>query len=199
MDGGMIYSHVLGIGGDTITQDIHQAFKDYLPRFPINQSMAEEIKKQYGAALWSDKEANEIIILRNPNDAHQTQKIKRLPIMEVTQARVEEILQITLELLSAEPFWMKFNGPLYFSGGGSKLPGLVDLASKVFPERVRVQRCRPLPFDGDQALMMRPELATVFGALAYAHRNEMRAYARRPLVRIRHSLKKMWSDMKLFF
>ncbi len=199
MDGGMIYSHVIGIGGDTITQDILQAFKDHLPRFPINQNMAEEIKKQYGSAFWTDKEAKETLLLRNPNDAHHTQKIKRLPIMQVTQARVEEILDIIYELLNAEPFWPKFNGPMYFSGGGSKLPGLVDLAARIFPDRVRVQRSRALPFDGDQALMQRPELATVFGALAYAHRNEMRAYARRPLVRIRHSLKKMWSDMKLFF
>ncbi|MCS7064137.1 MAG: cell division protein FtsA [Methylacidiphilales bacterium] len=199
MDGGMIYSHVLGIGGDTLTQDIILAFKEHLPRFPINYALAEEIKKQYGAAAWNSAEEKQIITLRNPNDAQHTIKIKRLPIMQITQARMAETLEIILDLLQKEHFWPRFSGPLYFSGGSSKLPGISELASKIFPERIQPQLCRPLPFDGDQKLMHRPELATVFGTLAYAHRNEMRIYARRPLVRIRHSLKKMWADMKLFF
>lgn len=120
--GDIIHTAVLPIGSEHITNDIAIGLRTSI-------EMAESVKIEYGDCSpeqISKREELDLYDLGNPT--HEA--IKKQYVSEIIQARMEEILgKIDQELIK-----IKRNGLLpagaVFTGGGAKLPGLVDLAKK---------------------------------------------------------------------
>lgn len=120
--GDIIHTAILPIGSEHITNDIAIGLRTTI-------EMAEAVKVEYGDCApeqVSKREEIDLYDLGSPT--HEV--VKKQYISEIIQARVEEILnKIDQELLK-----IKRNGLLpagaVFTGGGAKLPGLIDLAKK---------------------------------------------------------------------
>lgn len=118
----LLYISTLPVGAGHITNDIAIGLKTSI-------DVAEKVKLEYGAAMAKDvspkKEINLARISKNEEGS-----IKAQEIAEIIEARMEEIFT----LINKELRRIKRDGMLpagiVLTGGGSKLPGIVDLAKK---------------------------------------------------------------------
>lgn len=120
--GDIIHSAVLPIGSEHITNDIAIGLRTSI-------EMAEAVKIEHGdcaSDTISKREEIDLYDLGNPT--HET--VKKQYVSEIIEARVDEIVnKIDQELIK-----IKRNGLLpagaVFTGGGAKLPGLIEVAKQ---------------------------------------------------------------------
>ncbi len=121
-EGEILHSAILPIGSGSITNDIALGLR-------VSVDVAERIKIEYGGCFsntFSKKE--EIDLYELGTGEHEM--IKRKYLSEIIEARVEEIMQkIDGELRKIQRSGMLPAG-VVFTGGGAKLPGLVDAAKQ---------------------------------------------------------------------
>lgn len=121
-EGEILHSTILPIGSEHITNDIAIGLRTSI-------EVAERVKIEYGdcfANTVSKKE--EIDLYELGASSHEV--IKRKYLSEIIEARVEEIMQkIDNEFRKVQRSGMLPSG-VVFTGGGAKLPGLVDAAKK---------------------------------------------------------------------
>jgi cell division protein FtsA len=121
-EGDVIHTAVLPIGSDHITQDIAIGLR-------ISIDAAEKVKLQYGTALSRDIDKGESIPYEEL-DILEEGEISRKYVAEIIEARAEEIFKkVDHELDRINRSGMLPAGALLV-GGGSKLPGIVDLAKR---------------------------------------------------------------------
>ncbi len=121
-EGDILHTAILPIGAEHITNDIAIGLRTSI-------DIAEAVKVQYGDCAPGQISKREEIDLYEVGAADH-EIVKKQYVSEIIEARVEEILtKIDLELTR-----IKRNGLLpagaVFTGGGAKLPGLVELAKK---------------------------------------------------------------------
>ncbi len=121
-EGDMLHTAVLPIGSEHITNDIAIGLRTSI-------DIAESVKIEHGDCTPQDVSRRDEIDL-NSLGALEHEMVKKQYVSEIIEARVEEILnKINQELVR-----IKRNGLLpagiVFTGGGAKLPGLVDLSKK---------------------------------------------------------------------
>ncbi|EKD42857.1 MAG: hypothetical protein ACD_72C00552G0001 [uncultured bacterium] len=121
-EGEILHTAILPIGSEHITNDIAIGLRTSI-------EVAERIKIEYGdcfANAVSKKE--EIDLYELGSGEHEM--IKRKYLSEIIEARVEEIMQkIDVEFRKVNRSGMLPAG-VVFTGGGSKLPGLLESAKK---------------------------------------------------------------------
>ena len=64
--------------------------------------------------------------------------IPRAQLVRIIRPRVEEILEMVRDRLSASPFAADPRGRVILVGGASQLTGLADLASNILSRQVRI-------------------------------------------------------------
>ncbi|PKL72572.1 cell division protein FtsA [Candidatus Kuenenbacteria bacterium HGW-Kuenenbacteria-1] len=123
-EGDLITCGVLPIGSDHITSDIAIGLR-------ISIDLAEKIKLTYGTALPDQFKKEEKINL-NEFDDNEKEAVSKKYIANIIEARVEEIFR----MINAEFKKINRDGKLpagvILTGGGAKLPGIVELAKKEF-------------------------------------------------------------------
>ena len=82
-----IYTNTIPLGGDNITSDIAYVFN-------ITEEEADRLKKQYGLALKSFIDNDTDIILNTYKGEERTKTIKSSELIEVIEARVEEMFSL---------------------------------------------------------------------------------------------------------
>lgn len=82
-----IYTNTIPLGGDNITSDIAYVFN-------ISEEEADRLKKQYGLALKSFIDNDTDIILNTYKGEERTKTIKSSELIEVIEARVEEMFTL---------------------------------------------------------------------------------------------------------
>ena len=82
-----IYTNTISLGGDNITSDIAYVFN-------ITEEEADRLKKQYGLALKSFIDNDTDIILNTYKGEERTKTIKSSELIEVIEARVEEMFSL---------------------------------------------------------------------------------------------------------
>ncbi len=121
-EGDILHTAVLPIGSDHITSDIAIGLR-------ISIDTAEKIKLEYGSCL--PKELNkkdEIDLAELGGGEEGTASLKY--VAEIIEARTEEIFEkIDAELNKIDRSGMLPSGAV-LTGGGAKLPGLVELVKK---------------------------------------------------------------------
>jgi cell division protein FtsA len=120
-EGEILHSTILPVGSGHITNDIAIGLRTSI-------DIAERIKIEFGDCLNNFSKKEEIDLYELGSSEHEI--VKRKYLSEIMEARVEEIMQkIDSELRKIQRSGMLPAG-VVFTGGGAKLPGLVECAKK---------------------------------------------------------------------
>ncbi|SMX37942.1 cell division protein FtsA [Octadecabacter ascidiaceicola] len=137
----MIYSDAVRMGGDHVTSDISMGLQ-------VAPAMAERIKTFYGGVLATGMDDREMIeVGSNTGDWERDRRtVSRAELIGIMRPRVEEILEEVRVRLDAAGFEHLPSQQIVLTGGGSQIPGLDGLASKILGQQVRLGR--PLRVQG---------------------------------------------------
>jgi len=156
----LLHTAVLPLGSAHITNDIAIGL-----RTPIE--VAEEIKKQYGTALVDTIKESESITIEAEGEQ---ESVSRKEVADIISARLDEIFSfIDKELKQIGRSGLLPAGVL-FTGGGSHLPGVVDLAKKRLRLPAKVADLEMFKGVTDQA--SDPSYAVVLGLVMWAIEQE---------------------------
>jgi len=137
----MIYSDSVRMGGDHVTSDISMGLQ-------VAPAMAERIKTFYGGVLATGMDDREMIEVGSDTGdwEHDRRTVSRAELIGIMRPRVEEILEEVRLRLDAAGFEHLPSQQIVLTGGGSQIPGLDGLASKILGQQVRIGR--PLRVQG---------------------------------------------------
>lgn len=160
LDGSIWHSVVLPTGGEFVTKDVAVGL-----RTPF--ATAEDLKIQYGHAQTSSVLGDETIEVMSFGDEPR-QRISRLHLTDIIEARVEEIFR----LIQRETKRLGYDGLLaagvVLCGGTSNLPGMTDLGRDTLSLPVRVGK--PHDMQGLTDVLEDPAYATAVGLLLWGQR-----------------------------
>ncbi len=157
--GVLIRAGVIAIGGDHFTNDLSNGLR-------VNIHQAEILKKTHAKAMLQDGDKSEqrwlYGELMGGNSAIGNRPIKLSAFAQILQPRIEELFDILREELGElyDPNLLKAG--VIFTGGSSRLPGLVELAQRRLA--LDAKTAAPVSWVSDAALRG-PEFATVLGLL----------------------------------
>lgn len=119
-EGDVLHTAILPVGAGHITNDIAIGLR-------ISIDLAEKIKLEYGSALPEEINKREDINLADV-DSREEGVVSRKHIAEIIEARCEEIFKmVDRELQKIDRSGLLPAG-VVLTGGGAKLPGLVEVA-----------------------------------------------------------------------
>ena len=121
--GTFVYTDTVPLGGDSITGDIAYIFN-------ISEEEADRLKRQYGLALKSFIDNDTDIILNTYKGEERTRTIKSSELVEVIEARVEEIFSIVNKIISNEGIKGKINNVI-LTGQGITNINKSDVVGKI--------------------------------------------------------------------
>jgi len=154
-NGWLQYSSVLPVGGNHFTNDIAVGMR-------LSVSEAERLKKDYGCALASMVEEEDMIDIIQSG---QERKIPRKYLSEIIQPRTEELLDlIKNELLSCSGYDVASSG-IVLTGGGSLLNGFDRMTEAVLGLSVRIGFMEGIR--GCRGTLKNPMYATGVGLVLY--------------------------------
>lgn len=121
---GFVYTNTIPLGGKNITSDIALVLN-------ISEEEAEKFKKQYGLAMKSyiDND-NEIILNTYKGDDVKNKSIKSSELIEIIEARIEEIFALVNKEISVTGIKQKINNVI-ITGQGIANINKSDVAGKV--------------------------------------------------------------------
>ncbi|MDP9238411.1 MAG: cell division protein FtsA [Chloroflexota bacterium] len=158
IEGSVYHTGVLPVGGNHITRDIVVGL-----RAPYQA--AEEAKRKWGHAIPSMVDAREEITIEAfGSEGSKTELRRRL--CEITQARVEEILEMVTAEVKRVVHDNIISAGIVLTGGTAKLTGIDLLAEQVtgWPARVAM----PRHLHGLTDLLIDPSYSTSVGLLQWA-------------------------------
>ena len=118
-----VYTNTIPLGGDSITNDIAVLLD-------ISKEEAEKLKKQYGLALKSFIDNDNDIILNTCNGLSKTRTIKSSELIEVIEARIEEIFSLINKDITSQANKSKINNVI-LTGQGITNINKSDVAGKI--------------------------------------------------------------------
>lgn len=123
-NGELLRAVTLPIGADHITNDIARGLR-------ISLDAAERIKRMYGTAVSESlpKRGQEIDLIDYGSE--QSELVPLRFVAEIIEARVEEIFEKAEEELKKIDREGLLPAGIILSGGGAKLPGMIDVAKRV--------------------------------------------------------------------
>ena len=117
------YTNTIPLGGHNITNDIAVVLD-------ISVEEAEKLKKQYGLALKSFIDNDNDVILNTCNGISKTKTIKSSELIEVIEARIEEIFSLVNKDIIAQGIKPKINNVI-LTGQGITNINKSDVAGKI--------------------------------------------------------------------
>ena len=157
-DGNILHTVALPIGANHITNDIAIGLR-------ISVETAEKIKLEYGIALPEEVSKKDKINLSEVGGEEEEEIVSRRYVAEIIKARlVETFLMIDKELKSIDRSGMLPAG-VVLTGGGSKLPGIIDIAKETL--KLPVQIGFPAELNGVVDKVDDPSFATAVGLLMW--------------------------------
>jgi len=123
-EGDVLHTAILPIGSGHITNDIAIGLRTSI-------TLAEKIKLEYGSALPAEINKREEIDL-SELDSKEEGVVSRKHIAEIIEARSEEIFKMVDKELQKIDRSGLLPAGIVLTGGGTKLPGLIEVAKKEF-------------------------------------------------------------------
>jgi cell division protein FtsA len=123
VDGDVWYTAVLAVGGNHITSDLAQVLR-------LPNSQAEEIKIQHGHADLEVIDPRQYFDIR-PFGEDQPVRIAHQELVEIINARVEEMFDMVVQEIKRSGYDGLLPAGMVITGGGSALPGMRKVASRV--------------------------------------------------------------------
>lgn len=118
-----IYTNSIPLGGDNITNDIALVLN-------ISEEEADKLKRQYGLALKSFIDNDNDIILNTSKDDNKNRIIKSSELIEIIEARIEEIFAIINKDITNQGIKQKINNVI-LTGQGIININKSDVAGKI--------------------------------------------------------------------
>ncbi len=187
LDGAVVHTGVLGIGGDHLTQDIALGLK-----LPIQT--AEMVKMNFGRLFPDTIHPDEQVSLEREH--HDERRIYLHSLISIMHVRQQEILQLVRKDLERLNVWQQLAAGIFLTGGASQVSGLDKMASEIFP--IQVNLVKEFSFEGDLTYSKRPDLATVLGLLNYAQNYESRNPKKHGIRRVVEMFQNAMSMLGLF-
>ncbi|MCR9146778.1 MAG: cell division protein FtsA [Rhodobacteraceae bacterium] len=157
----MIYADCVRIGGEHVTNDISMGLQ-------VSQATAERIKTFYGGVVATGMDDREMIEIGGETGdwEHDRRTVSRAELIGIMRPRVEEILEEVRAQLDAAGFQHLPSQQIVLTGGGSQIPGLDGLASRILGQQVRLGR--PLRVHGLPQAATGPGFASAVGMCLFA-------------------------------
>ena len=118
-----IYTNSIPLGGDNITNDIALVLN-------ISEEEADKLKRQYGLALKSFIDNDNDIILNTSKDENKNRIIKSSELIEIIEARIEEMFSIINKDITNNGLKHKINNVI-LTGQGIVNINKSDVAGKI--------------------------------------------------------------------
>ncbi|QQS20848.1 MAG: cell division protein FtsA [Candidatus Moraniibacteriota bacterium] len=160
-EGDLLHVKILPIGAGHITNDIAIGLRTSI-------DVAEAVKVRFGSALSRDIDKKEDIDLAAISSKEEGE-VSRRHIAEIIEARLEELFQFVDAELKQIGRSGLLPGGVVLSGGGARLPGVVELAKETL--RLPAHIGYPKPLGGVLDQVDDPEFATVLGLVLWAEAN----------------------------
>lgn len=159
-DGNVIYSNVIPVGGEHVTNDIAIGARAAI-------DTAEKIKIEYGTCLVDDTDDRDEIDLSqiSKTDAHSVSKKQ---VAQIIEARYQEIFYLVRDELHKIGRGGQLPAGAVLCGSAVKMPGVVDLARNVLG--LPAQIGFPKDIEGIVDRVDDPGFATSVGLLHFANR-----------------------------
>lgn len=152
------YSSILPLGGIQITNDLAIGLK-------VSIEEAERLKIKYGNVIENYLSPEEVIEVTRQNRGEK-EKIAKKYLIDIIEPRVEEIFSLIREELERSNYYNIITQGVVLTGGCALLPGITDLAEKIFATNTRVGKPSYPGELGD--LINEPRFSTAIGLLDYA-------------------------------
>lgn len=150
---GFIFSNTIPLGGNSITSDISLVLN-------ISEEEAEKLKRQYGLAMKSYIDNDNEIILNTYKGDAKTTAIKSSELIEVIEARIEEIFSLVNKDVTNAGIKQRIN-TVILTGQGITNISKSDVAGKVIlniPVKISTGRL---------ISTVRPEYRTAYSLVRY--------------------------------
>jgi len=155
IDGGVVASGVIGLGGNNITNDVAYGLR-------TSQQHAEEIKIRHGCALTSEIEVDDVIDVPTIGFGGSRRVATHL-LSGIIEPRVTELFSLINTQITENKLKNALGAGLVLTGGSSMLRGVKELAEQVFELPVRVGY--PHDVDGLAEVVCHPRFSTGVGLL----------------------------------
>jgi cell division protein FtsA len=165
-EGAVAHTAVLPIGGDHFTNDLAVGLR-------ISVSDAERLKLEHGhAVVTAVPQLNHIEL---PSDGeHEPRNVSLRVVAEILEARATELMKMLRDNLRNGGVLEALGAGCVLTGGGSRLPGILDVAESMLRGPARVGS--PVPISKLPPSMTGPEFSSALGMMLYTHRkNQSRA------------------------
>lgn len=161
LDGEVIYTECIPIGGLHVTSDIARGLSTRLIH-------AERMKTLYGSTLATSADEHEVIdVPQVGEDEHAIPNhVPKSILVGIIQPRLEETFELARARLEASGLDKVAGRRIVLTGGASQLQGARELATLVLDKQVRTGR--PLRIGGLADATAGPAFATCAGLLHYA-------------------------------
>lgn len=118
-----VYTNTIPLGGDNITNDIAMVLN-------ISDEEADKLKRQYGLALRSFIDNDNDIVLSTVKNDEKSQTIKSSELIEIIEARIEEIFALVNKDITNQGIKSKINN-VVLTGQGITNINKSDIAGKI--------------------------------------------------------------------
>jgi cell division protein FtsA len=159
-DGEFVHGDVVPLGGHHITMDIARGLSTRVDE-------AERLKTLYGSALPSPADDRDMLTIPPvSDDGHEGgQQVHRGALTRIIRPRLEEILEMVRDRLTAAGFAGLATKRLVITGGGSQMSGVIEISRRLLSRNVRLGR--PAGIDGLPEAGTGPGFAAATGMLIY--------------------------------
>ena len=159
-EGVVIHTGAVPVGGDHFTNDVAVGFRTPIPD-------AESIKKMFGCSIVTRiPEGNEIEV---PSVGDRPSRLlQQRALGEILEPRARELMELLREHLRQAGVYELLGAGVVFTGGGSRLNGLIDTAEDMLRRPGRLGY--PVPIAKLPSNLLEPEFSTAIGMVLYGHR-----------------------------
>jgi len=183
-EGAIRHTGVIPIAGDQVTNDIAMAL-----RTPTE--FAEELKIKYACALSQLASPDQMIKVPGVGE-RAPRELSRQALADVVEPRYDELFHLIQAEIRHSGYADMLAAGLVFTGGTSKMEGVVELAEEIFHMPVRIGM--PSEVSGLVDIVRNPTYSTGVGLLLYglkhAQEREGREPAKAPAINMLEKVKR---------
>ncbi|MGC2164288.1 MAG: cell division protein FtsA [Silvibacterium sp.] len=162
-EGSVAHTSVIPIGGDHFTNDLAVGLH-------VTPPEADWIKCEYGhAVVTSVPQVSEIELRGMPG--FEPRMVRQRLVSEILEPRARELFHMLRDNLRQGGVLEALGAGCVLTGGGAKLPGLLDVAESLL--RVPARIGTPVPLSRMPEELAQPECAALIGTLLYSHRTSV--------------------------
>ncbi len=182
-DGAIVHTAVIPIAGDQVTNDVAVAL-----RTPTQS--AENLKLQHGTVLARKELVEEALVVLSPAGEEDQREASMQLLTDVIQSRYTELLSLVYAELRRSGFEDAIPAGIVLTGGGAKIPGLVESTERML--RMPIRLGKPQNIKGIEEVLNNPIFSTAVGLLLYSVQQQDNAAPQR----LSPSFKGLFSRMK---